>query len=156
MKVLDRKAVTAQLLIATKIGKCLTTVSDKPDADKPGLTDAEKIAEVASVKDRLMKKWKQIYADYKSKKQVAAVAATSGSSKKSAATESTQKNKPVQIPFIPKGSVDLGENNSEDERRDRMFMIEKFIHKMQTPITKNGQEQPPYDHETLLKGIKAG
>lgn len=66
MKVLDRKAVTAKLLIATKVGKCLTTVCDKPNPEKPQLATTDKVAEVSEVKESLMRKWKQVYADYKS------------------------------------------------------------------------------------------
>ena len=34
LKILDRKQVTAKLLIETKIGKCLTAVNEVPDPEK--------------------------------------------------------------------------------------------------------------------------
>ena len=152
MRVLDRKAVTAKLLIATKVGKCLTTVCDKPNPEKPLLATTDKVAEVSVVKENLMRKWKQVYADYKSQK--AAVTEKPVLKKaESVVSVSTMDldSKPmfnVSLPYIPGGLDSL---NIDDERRQTM--IEKFITKMQTPVA--GPEHP-YDRQTLLKGIEAG
>ena len=41
LKILDRKQVTAKLLIDTKIGKCLTAVNEEPDPEKASLATVE-------------------------------------------------------------------------------------------------------------------
>ena len=71
LKILDRKQVTAKLLIDTKIGKCLTAVNEEPDPEKASLATVEHLKEVVKMKEHLKTKWKKIHAEYKNSKEAA-------------------------------------------------------------------------------------
>ena len=57
LRVLDRKIVTAQMLVDTKIGKRLSAVEEK----RGPTTGTEIIEEIKDLKERLKKRWTEVY-----------------------------------------------------------------------------------------------
>ena len=58
LKMLDGKAITARHLIDIKVGKSLTSVSEKPDPERQCEDTPELLKEVARMKEHLKTKWK--------------------------------------------------------------------------------------------------
>lgn len=65
LKILDTKKITAELLIATLIGKALSSVNDTVEEGR----DVEKLKELTKMKEHLKSKWKKTHAEYKKNKQ---------------------------------------------------------------------------------------
>ena len=56
LKILDTKKITAELLIATLIGKALSSVNDTVEEGR----DVEKLKELTKMKEHLKSKWKKV------------------------------------------------------------------------------------------------
>lgn len=141
LKLFDRKEVTARHLIDTKVGKSLTAVNEKPDAERQCEDTPELLKEVARMKEHLKRKWKQVHAEYKNKQ------ATPKPTPKSqaAAQESKSLSVPckVSIPYMPE-RVDTG-----DQKRN--MIIEKFVTKLQTPPN---SADAPFPRAKLLRAVE--
>ena len=55
LKVLDKKLITAKLLIESKIGKRLSAVEEKSE------TEIDKEQEIKDLKEKLKKRWTDVY-----------------------------------------------------------------------------------------------
>ena len=69
LKVLDRKAITAQLLIDTKIGKSLTAVSEKEDPERETADDPQLLDAIKKMKEQLKSKWMSVHQEFKRQQQ---------------------------------------------------------------------------------------
>lgn len=74
LKVLDRKAITAEHLIETKIGKSLTAVSDQPNPEREQSDNPEILEQITRMKEQLKAKWMKVHQAYKKRQKEAAVA----------------------------------------------------------------------------------
>lgn len=110
LKVLDRKIVTAQMLVDTKIGKRLSAVEEKQGPT----TGSDVIEEIRNLKERLKKRWTDVY-------------------KRTKKPAEPTEEKEITLPYFG----EAGRKSFETGSQSRDFKIEKFILKLQTPTEKN-------------------
>jgi len=111
LKVLERKQITYQLLIDTKIGKRLSAVEEKPDAG----TDV--VEAIKGLKEKLKKRWTEVYRRTKSKGDDAKSKDKLGPEESSA---------DIKLPYFG----EKGRKAYETGNQSRDFRLEKLVQKL--------------------------
>ena len=102
LKILDRKQISGQMLLDTKIGKKLAIISCIPNPENPD-SDAQKMRELKEMKEYLKKKWQTVYNSYKKVKELKKVEPE---------VEEEKAPEKFTIPYIP------NEVENDDEGRN--------------------------------------